>query len=152
MAKGNYVFVYSASPRVHDIRAYECSGKCLGQIVLEFTNDYPRYKHLCNGEKLLNITRVETKATHTNEGVASALINEAINRYKDYNMVLLCSPQPREGGCDTLKSVIDLKKFYEKFGFRKTGELLPTMIRKAEKKNKLGTEGHTKGNILEKLS
>ena len=135
MAKGNYIFVYSASPRVHNICAYEWrSGKYLGQIVLEFTNDYPRYKHLCNGEKLLNITRVETKATHTNEGVASALINEAINRYKDYNMVLLCSPQPREGGCDTLKSVIDLKKFYEKFGFRKTGELLPTKIRKAEKK------------------
>lgn len=131
MAKGNYIFVYRASPRVHDIRAYECSGECLGQIVLEFTNDYPRYKHLCNGEKLLNITRVETKATYTNEGVASALINEAINRYKDYNMVLLCSPQKREGDYDTLKSVTDLKKFYEKFGFRKTGELIPTMIRKA---------------------
>ena len=131
MAKGNYIFVYSASPRVHYIRAYEWNGECLGKIVLKFTDDYPRYKHLCNGKNLLEITRVEAKATHTNQGVATALLNEAINRYKDYNMVLLCSPQPREGGCDTLKSVIDLKKFYEKFGFKKTGELLPTMIRKA---------------------
>jgi predicted GNAT family N-acyltransferase len=57
-----------------------------------------------------------------------------ISRFKAYNIVLLCSPQKREGDCDTLKSVTDLKKFYEKFGFKKTGELLPTMIRKAEMK------------------
>ena len=29
------------------------------------------------------------------------------------------------------ETITDLKKFYSKFGFRKTGELLPTMIRKA---------------------
>ena len=131
MAKGIYIFASSQFGKTYDIRAYEWNGECVGVIVLKESYEYPRYKHLCNGEKLLNITRVETKATHTNEGIASALINEAINRYKEYNMVLLCSPQKREGDCDTLKSVTDLKKFYEKFGFRKTGELLPTMIRKA---------------------
>ena len=134
MAKGNYIFVNSQFSKTYDIRAYEWNGECVGAIVFKESDEYPRYKHLCNGTNLLEITRVETKTTYTNRGVASALINEVISRFKAYNIVLLCSPQKREGDCDTLKSVTDLKKFYEKFGFKKTGELLPTMIRKAEMK------------------
>ena len=131
MAKGNYIFLSSRFGETCDIRAYECNGECVGAIVFKESDKYPRYKHLCNGTNLLEITRVVTKTTYTNRGIASALISRVIWSFKTYNIVLLCSPQKREGNFDTLKSVTDLKKFYEKFGFKKTGELLPTMIRKA---------------------
>ena len=78
---------------------------------------------------MLKIVRLETSPNHVGEGIASSLMNKFIDSHKDYNMYLLVSPQAREK--DTLRSITDLKKFYEKFGFRKTGELLPTMIRKA---------------------
>ena len=52
-------------------------------------------------------------------------------RYKEYNLILLCSPQKRWEDTDTLKTVADLEMFYSKFGFVRTDELLPTMIRKS---------------------
>ena len=105
------------------------SGLWYGTLTASYDVEYNRYKHLCNGDKMLKIVRLETSPNHVGEGIASSLMNKFIDTYKDYNMYLLVSPQAREN--DTLRSVTDLKKFYEKFGFRKTGELVPTMIRKA---------------------
>lgn len=105
------------------------SGLWYGTLTASYDVEYNRYKHLCNGDKMLKIVRLETSPNHVGEGIASSLMNKFIDSHKDYNMYLLVSPQAREK--DTLRSVTDLKKFYEKFGFRKTGELLPTMIRKA---------------------
>ena len=112
------------------IFAYK-NGVYLGAIVLSDDIEYNRYKDKCNGDKLLKIVRLETSAEYTNKGVGTALINKAIELYPEYNFYLLCHPMPR-GNCDELhKTVADLKRFYGKFGFVPTGELLPTMIRRA---------------------
>ena len=107
------------------------SGLWYGTLTASYDVEYNRYKHLCNGDKLLKIVRLETSSNHTNNGVGSALINKTIELYPEYNMYLLCHPMPR-GNCDeTHKTVGDLKRFYSKFGFVSCGALLPTMIRKA---------------------
>ena len=112
------------------IFAYE-NDVYLGAIVLSDDIEYNRYKNICNGDKLLKIVRIEVSSNHTNEGVATLLINELIKRHPQYNFYLLCHPMPR-GKCDEKhKTVKDLRRFYSKFGFRPCGELLPTMIRKA---------------------
>ena len=114
------------------IRAYDFNdGYWLGEVVLSYDIEYERYKNLCNGDKLLKIVRLEVSTNYTNEGVATALMNEVLRRYKDCNIYLLCHPMPR-GKCDEKhKTVKDLRRFYSKFGFIPCGELLPTMIRKA---------------------
>ena len=124
-----------------NIQYLELNNKCfikaldnetlLGVIVLDINCDeYSRYKEYCNGNKLVKIVRVETNPNFIGKGIASKLIKLAIECYNDYNFVLLCSPCKRSENTDTLKSVGDLQMFYSKFGFVKTTELLPTMIRK----------------------
>ena len=117
--------------RLNTIMAHDfCDGSWLGEIVLSVDIEFERYKNKCNGNNLLKIVRIEVSSHHTNEGIATLLMNEVIKRYKTCNLYLLCHPMPR-GECDeTHKKVKDLKRFYSKFGFIPCGELLPTMIRK----------------------
>ena len=104
----------------------------LGVIVLDINCiEYPRYKEYCNGNKFAKIVRVETNPNYVGKGIASKLINLAINKFNDYNFVLLCSPSKRNVDNDTLKTPSDLMMFYSKFGFVRTNEFLPTMIRKS---------------------
>ena len=113
------------------IRAYD-NDNPVGVLILDLDCDeYARYKKYCDGNKLAKLVRVETNPTYVGKGVASSLIKAAITNFKNYNIVLLCSPCKRSENTDTLKSVSDLQMFYSKFGFEKTDELLPTMIRKA---------------------
>ena len=56
-----------------------------------------------------------------------------IKKFEYYNILLLCSPCKREENTDTLKTISDLEMFYSKFGFIRTNELLPTMIKQAKK-------------------
>lgn len=112
------------------IQAYNEEETWLSTVILNINCDeYARYKEYCNGNKLAKIIRVETNPNYIGQGIASTLIRNAINKYKDYNFVLLCSPQKRLEDTDTLTTVKDLQMFYSKFGFVKTNELLPTMIR-----------------------
>ena len=125
------------------IKYTEYNGKCciqafnneemwLSTVILDTNCDeYPRYKKYCNGNKLAKIIRVETNSNYVGQGIATKLIKNTINKYKEYNLILLCSPQKRCEDTDTLKTVADLQMFYSKFGFIRTDELLPTMIRKA---------------------
>ena len=102
-------------------------------IVIDINCDeYPRYKEYCNGDKLAKIIRVETKPYYVGKGYASKLLKFAIKKFKNYNLLLLCSPQRRWEDTDTIKTVVELQMFYSKFGFVKTDELLPTMIRKTD--------------------
>lgn len=113
------------------IRAYD-NNDPVGVLILDLDCDeYARYKKYCIGNKLAKLVRVETNPTYVGKGIASSLIKAAIVNFKNYNIVLLCSPCKRSENTDTLKSVSDLQMFYSKFGFEKTDELLPTMIRKA---------------------
>lgn len=112
------------------IRAYN-NNDPVGVLILDLDCDeYARYKKYCIGNKLAKLVRVETNPTYVGKGIASSLIKAAIANFKNYNIVLLCSPCKRSENTDTLKSVSDLQMFYSKFGFEKTDELLPTMIRK----------------------
>lgn len=112
------------------IQAYNEEETWLSTVILNINCDeYPRYKEYCNGNKLAKIIRVETNPNYVGQGIASTLIRNAIKKYKDYNFVLLCSPQRRCEDTDTLTTVEDLQMFYSKFGFIKTNELLPTMVR-----------------------
>ena len=112
------------------IRAYDKNDP-VGVLILDLNCDeYARYKKYCTGNKLAKLVRIETNPTYVGKGIASSLIKAAIANFKNYNIVLLCSPCKRSENTDTLKSVSDLQMFYSKFGFEKTDELLPTMIRK----------------------
>lgn len=103
----------------------------LGFVTVILNSDeYPRYKNFCNGDYFAKIVRIQTEEKYCGNGIASALIRKILKDYHQYNFCLLCSPSPR-GDNDTLKTVRDLKNFYSKFGFKKTGELIPTMIRTA---------------------
>jgi len=114
------------------VDAFDKDDKWLSTVSIELDcGEYPRYKNLCNGEKIAKIVRVETSPHYVGNGIASELLRHTIRTFKEYNIVLLCKPQHRWEDTDTLKTISDLKNFYSKFGFRKTGELLPTMIRKA---------------------
>jgi GNAT superfamily N-acetyltransferase len=109
--------------------------RVVSSVVIDLKYDeYPRYKEYCNSEKIAKIIRVETNPNHVGKGYASKLIKYAIKKLNDYNLVLLCSPQKRWEDTDTLKTVTDLQMFYSKFGFVKTNELLPTMIKQAKYK------------------
>ena len=104
----------------------------IGNIIIDTNcSEYPRYKEYCNGDKLVKIIRVETNPNYVGQGIATKLIRLAIKQFEDYNFVLLCSPAKRTEDTDTLKTVSDLQMFYSKFGFVKTTEFLPTMVRKA---------------------
>ena len=111
---------------------FDNSGLWLSTIIININCDeYPRYKEYCNGNKLAKIVRVETNPHYVGKGYASQLMREVIEKFKNYNLLLLCCPCKRCGNTDTLNTVSDLQMFYSKFGFKRTNELLPTMILKA---------------------
>jgi len=104
----------------------------VSKMIVEIdNNEYPRYKEYCNNDKIVKIIRIETKPYYVGKGYASKLLKFIIKKFKNYNLLLLCSPQKRFEDTDTLTTVADLQMFYSKFGFVKTNELLPTMIRKS---------------------
>ena len=115
------------------VSVWDTSKKTLvSQVTIDMYGDYPRYKDYCNGDKVARIVRVETSPSYVGRGFGTMVMKKALE-YLDklgYNVYLLCSPQHREAD-DNLRTVKDLKKFYSKFGFKPTLELLPTMIRKA---------------------
>ena len=115
------------------VSIWDISNKTLiSQVTIDMYGDYFRYQQYCNGHKIARIVRVETTPSYVGRGFGTKVMKKAIE-YLDnwgYNVYLLCSPQHREAD-DNLRTVKDLKKFYSKFGFKPTLELLPTMIRKA---------------------
>lgn len=114
------------------IMAFNEDEICIGTVTVDINcDDYPRYKEYCNSDKLAKIVGVETKPSYVGKGIATRLLNEVIKKFGNYNLVLLCSPRKRVENTDTLKTPTDLQIFYSKFGFFRTNELLPTMIRKA---------------------
>lgn len=116
---GNYVYIFAHREDNRD---------SVGKLILHLDYGYSRFRHLCNGGKLAYIHRVETRYDCLHKGVATALINKAINMFPEYNLYLWVKPSIR-GEKD--KNLLQLKAFYSKFGFVRTDELDPTMFRKA---------------------
>jgi GNAT superfamily N-acetyltransferase len=128
-----FVIVWFGVGGTRFCHAYEPkTGVHLGKVIVDTKNvEYERYKHLCDGNKLAKIVRVETDSEYCGRGVATELLKEVIRAYKDYNLYLLCHPMPRGHYDESHKTVKDLRRFYGKLGFVSCWELLPTMIRKA---------------------
>jgi len=84
------------------------------------------------GNNKFHINYVGTNIKYTGKGVASMMINKAIEMFKGHDISLLVKPMPRTGENPKYKTVKGLTEFYKKFGFERTDDpCLPTMIRKA---------------------
>lgn len=83
------------------------------------------------GNNKVHINYVVTNISCTGKGVATMLLNKAIEIFKGYEISLLVKPMPRDKENIKYKTVKGLREFYEKFGFVITNDpCLPTMILK----------------------
>ena len=99
------------------------------------------------GNNKAHINYVSTNLKYTGKGVATMMINKAIEMFKGHEITLLVKPMPRTGENAKYTTVKGLIEFYKKFGFVRTEDsLMPTMVRNKD------TEGHTRNTNLEKLS
>lgn len=125
---------FLANEGTYYIQLIDDKATLVSKIIIEINNDeYPRYKEYCKGKLFAKIIRVETYPNYVGKGYATKLMNFLIKKFEYYNILLLCSPCKREENTDTLKTISDLEMFYSKFGFIRTNELLPTMIKQAKK-------------------
>lgn len=125
---------FLANEGTYYIQLIDDKATLVSKIIIEINNDeYPRYKEYCKGKLFAKIIRVETYPNYVGKGYATKLMNFLIKKFEYYNILLLCSPCKREENTDTLKTISDLEMFYSKFGFIRTNELLPTMIKQAYK-------------------
>ena len=105
---------------VYHINAYD-GEEMVGRLAVNDKGDNKAY-----------ITYVITEIKHTGKGIATMLLNRAIEIFKGCEIKLLVRPMPRTGEKIEYRYVKGLEKFYEKFGFERTDDpLMPTMIRKA---------------------
>lgn len=108
----------SGSDKYYYINAY-IDDERVGKLGIEYKD-----------EKLAKIIYVITNKGYTGRGIATMLINKAIETFKDYTLVLNVVPMPREGESLNHRTVKGLTEFYKKFGFERTSEpCVPTMIR-----------------------
>ena len=106
----------------------------IGKLSIEFkTDDAVRFKDICAGNKFGKIIYVITNISACGNGIATSMLNKAIELFSDYNLYLNIVPMPRETENRRFRTVGGLRKFYRKFGFRHyNGDVcLPTMFRKA---------------------
>ena len=78
--------------------------------------------------KFAKIVLVQTSGNYTRQGVATALLNKAIEVLKDYNLFLNVIPKKRNDSDKDKNQLID---FYSKFGFERYEDdiLMTTMVR-----------------------
>lgn len=114
------------------INAYDSNNERIGKLAVEITDDHNRYAKWCNGDKIAKIIYVVTNISACGNGIATAMLNKAIEIFPDYNLYLNVVPMPRDGESVNHRTVKGLMKFYEKFGFiRCTDDIcVTTMIRK----------------------
>ena len=105
------------------------TGERIGTLMVNPSyGGFNRYADYCKANgKLAWVIIVKVDKRHTNQGIATALIKRAIGEFHDYNIGLEVFPCVHQNMDDE-----QLKKFYSKFGFVRTKELFPTMIRRAE--------------------
>ena len=74
---------------------------------------------------------MNTDIKHTGEGIATMMLNKAIEIFKGYEISLLVKPMPRIGEKIKYTTTKGLMEFYKKFGFERTDDpCLTTMILK----------------------
>lgn len=103
----------------HHINAYE-DGELVGKLGMEDKGNNKAY-----------MTYVRTDIKHTGEGIATMMLNKAIEIFKGYEISLLVKPMPRIGEKIKYTTTSGLIEFYKKFGFERTDDpCLTTMILK----------------------
>lgn len=129
-----YTIEVKRTPKFFYINAMSESDGRIGKLGIEFIDSYSRYSEYCRGEKTAKIIYVITNLSHCGKGVATELLNTAIDFFGDeYNLYLNVIPIARQGESLNHTNVKGLTKFYEKFGFEvcKDDVCVRTMIRKA---------------------
>jgi len=83
------------------------------------------------GDNKVHINYVVTNLRYVGKGIATLMINKAIEMFKEREISLMVKPMPRSGENIKYATVKGLVSFYEKFGFKKTDDpILTIMVRK----------------------
>lgn len=101
----------------------------IGKVCIDLeSEDATRYEKACKG-KVAKIILVSTSENWCGHGIATKLLNKAIEILNDYNLYLNVIPLKRNSRD---KDKNDLIKFYTKFGFKNYNDdiCVTTMIRK----------------------
>ena len=106
----------------------------IGKLCIDFNSeDSNRYKNVCVGNKIAKIIYVITNISACGHGVATSMLNKAIELFNDYNLYLNVVPMPRQSENKNFRNKKGLMRFYKKFGFVHYTEdiCVTTMFRKA---------------------
>ena len=106
----------------------------IGKLCIKFnSDDFARYKDICVGNNIGKIIYVITNISACGNGVATSMLNKAIELFNDYNLYLNVVPMPRQSENKKFKNKNGLMRFYKKFGFVHYTEdiCVTTMFRKA---------------------
>ena len=106
----------------------------IGKLCIEFnSDDSVRYKDICVGNNIGKIIYVITNISACGHGVATSMLNKAIELFNDYNLYLNVVPMPRQSENKKFRNKKGLMRFYKKFGFVHYTEdiCVTTMFRKA---------------------
>lgn len=74
------------------------------------------------GSNKIHINYIITSESYTGKGIATMLLNNIIEKFKGYEISLLVVPMPREAENIKYRTVKGLTEFYNKFGFKRTGD------------------------------
>jgi len=107
----------------------KATGNTIGTVMVNPSyGGFNRYADYCKANgKLAWIIIVKVDKSYTNRGVATSLMRKVMKKFHNWNVGLVVAPCLHQ-----TMSQNQLKEFYSKFGFIRTNELFPTMIRRAE--------------------
>ena len=88
----------------------------VGKICIDLNADDANRYVKAYGGNFAKIVLIETSSAYRGMGIATAMLNKAIEVLKDYNLYLNVIPMKRDDGD---KDKDQLIKFYSKFGFKK---------------------------------
>ena len=98
----------------------------IGKLCIDL-NSEDSSRYTIYNKKVAKIILVHTNSSVCGNGIATTLLNEAINKFNDYCLYLSVIPL-RSGSKD--KDKLGLINFYSKFGFKKDKDIcITTMIR-----------------------
>ena len=100
----------------------------IGKVCIDLDSDDANRYEKAYGGKFAKVVLVETSPKYCGQGVATAMLNKAIEALSDYNLYLNVIPLKRNSADKDKSQLID---FYSKFGFRKyEGDIcVSTMVR-----------------------
>ena len=130
----NFEIKESKGNGYHYFLAYNENDEIIGKLTINVKNaEYGRFSELCVGTKIAKIVLVWTALSYCGNGVATSLLNRALERFSKWNLYLNICPLWRIGENIKYRYVAGLRDFYSKFGFEKVNDVCtPTMFRKAK--------------------